>query len=98
MIREELELYRYLGNFPKEMPPQADNTIRQARCMACNVLYRVEGMENGLCPFCRAIIQKWDFSLRKVPLKIPIATLSLLSSIIFSLSVECTPVLCHSPS
>jgi len=54
MIREELELYKYLGNFPKEKPPQADNTIRQARCMACNVLYRVEGTESGLCPFCRS--------------------------------------------
>lgn len=53
MIREELELYKYLGNFPKERPPQADNTIRQARCTACNVLFRVEGTENGLCPYCR---------------------------------------------
>lgn len=53
MIREELELYKYLGNFPKERPPLADNAIHQARCTACNVLYRVEGTESGLCPFCR---------------------------------------------
>lgn len=68
MISQNLELYKYLGNFPKERPPQADNKIRQARCMACNVVYRIEGTENGLCPFCR---EELDFylsvNLRKTP-------------------------------
>lgn len=53
MISQQLELFKYVGNFLKERPPQADNTIQQARCTACNVLYRVEGTEDGLCPFCR---------------------------------------------
>jgi len=60
MISQELELFKYVGNFLKERPPQADNAIRQARCTACNVLYRVEGTENGLCPFCRGEL---DFCL-----------------------------------
>lgn len=53
MIGKELKLYKYLGNFLKERPPQTDNKIRQGRSIACNVHYRVEGTENGLCPFCR---------------------------------------------
>lgn len=53
MISQELKLFKYVSNFLKERPAQADNTSSQARCMACNVLYRVEGTENGLCPFCR---------------------------------------------
>ncbi len=60
MISQELELFKYVGNFLKERPPQADNTIQQARCTACNVLYRVEGSESGLCPFCR---EELDFYL-----------------------------------
>jgi hypothetical protein len=57
MISQELELFKYVGNFLKERPPQVDNTIQQARCTACNVLYRVEGTENGLCPFCRGELE-----------------------------------------
>jgi phage FluMu protein Com len=60
MIREELELHKYVGNFLKERLPQADNTIQQTRCTACNVLYHVEGSVTGLCPFCR---EELDFYL-----------------------------------
>lgn len=54
MNENELEILKYSGNFIKANPPQADNSIRQARCPACNVLYRIDVEEKGLCPFCRS--------------------------------------------
>jgi len=72
MISFELDFHKCVGNFLKERPPAADNSVRQVRCCACNELFNLDApsnqnnfmhildLEDCLCPYCK---EQLDFYL-----------------------------------